>query len=168
MKGAATMATAMAAKKRQVEAQAEGAALLLKALRDPAAGQTGTIAGEIVATLREAEARLAAAPAILESLAEADRNLKTMMEQARLAGDDELTDGLQEASATVGKQVAALAEVRRTLKETLTALGGGRIFVCEECGKIGVAKQVNKRFCGATCRSRAFRERGGAEARKKI
>lgn len=40
------------------------------------------------------------------------------------------------------------------------------VFVCEWCGKIGPAKQKNKRFCGPTCRSRAFRAAGRPEKEK--
>ena len=33
------------------------------------------------------------------------------------------------------------------------------IYVCEHCGRIGPAKQTNKRYCNSTCRVYAFRQR---------
>jgi len=148
------MATATE-RKRQV---AEYRALLLETIRNPEADSSLALAGEIVATLRAVEARLVAAPSVLRVLAETDRELETLMGEARQAGNGELVAALAEASATVGKQVAALAEVKRALKETLAAFGGN-LFACEYCGKIGLAKRSDKRYCGNVCRAQASRRR---------
>ena len=32
-----------------------------------------------------------------------------------------------------------------------------KVYICEVCGKIGRSRQRNRRFCGGTCRSRAYR-----------
>jgi len=34
-----------------------------------------------------------------------------------------------------------------------------RMFTCEECGKLGTAKQRNRRFCSERCKKRAQRRR---------
>jgi len=45
------------------------------------------------------------------------------------------------------------------LEGHLIGASASTIFICECCGRIGPAKQKNKRFCNTTCRVRTFREK---------
>jgi hypothetical protein len=58
----------------------------------------------------------------------------------------------------------ALGEPLSRLLQGLVAASRSTVFVCEACGKMGRARQHNKRFCGDTCRQRAYR----ASKREKV
>lgn len=65
-----------------------------------------------------------------------------------------------------GQKTVATGSMHKAVEQLLDSLlwrwwdgTESNLYVCEKCGKIGPAKQKNKRFCNSTCRVRAFREK---------
>lgn len=66
-------------------------------------------------------------------------------------------------TATVDGSIRGLlGSLEVLIRDLLNGLDGANpstVYVCEYCGRIGPAKQRNKRFCGATCKQAVYRKK---------